>query len=1102
MATPEEVQQLKTRLAENEKRLETERAQLRAARVELETIEAESDRLSDAARSENFGPTQQAELAAAIKARDDYYANVEQAQVTKVRSLAQDVNRSESQNFTINRKILDTEQQIQADKEKQQTDEKAKTDSGNNTANSGQLVSEAQQAKDENANPVAPGPNTDSTVTPTNATPIPSETGANPTVDQNTNAPLRPIDQTQSTSSQQPNNVGALQTATGEPDTAAPIVADDRPGAGAPSDDQRGAANTPQQTNAVRNRLDELYGGINNAIVSQDNILDYFASYTYSLSWYLMTTESYRRLAFQHKKDLNGYYLLVQSAGSGLPTGNSIADEQILDYELKNQQSIPGNSARSPFFPLDYAIDNLEIDIKYAAGSESQSAASFKEISFTVTEPNGITLLPNLYRAVQDLVAAGGKITDGKSVNYASSLFCMVIRFYGYDQNGVLVQPITTDRDATDPRAVVEKFIPFTLKKIDFSVGSKLVEYKIEGASPDVMTGLSTNRGSVPQDFDFSGTTVKDILVGAVVNKPQPPQSDTARKGVTESSTPKYNIDGTTGLEMVGYGSYVEPGSAWPKIGAAVKDFLSFGVGKGNAKLKTNVAAPAPKADAAPKPVTKKVATGLIAALNNFQQQLVKDGKYQHPDVYDIQFADAILASAKVAPPGGVNKNRAGGTATNSDADAKLPEKSSMSPGVRLRSVRAGTQIVQFIDEVMRNSSYIVDQQAVIYNEKTKKYEKNGKPASQFAWFNIEVGAEPGPYDTKRNDYSYKMTFFVTPYQIPVESEYFEAGGFRGVHKIYNYWFTGQNTQVLNFEQSFDQLWTQALTADTKLLEAAQSQKSQMNSREQWKKHYYAASGENRQGGEGKTFEGGANAADHLYGPNYAEIQLTILGDPAWIPNAQYGFSLDQFTSKPFWPDGTINNSSSVPYFEFAWNRPVDYNIDTGLMDPGENNYFANRGEGVAGLAAEAQTYIAVETKNVFRGGRFSQELTGAWANTPAKNKPKDERTAQTPPKKTPPAPNQSDAETARLARSGTPPPTTRIAGDGSSTAKGVQQTLSPPTKSVNPSVSEIQNSQAYITARKSGLSAREAYDYAAQQFTQGRAGEPYKPPQKIVREP
>jgi len=1037
-----------SRLQAEVKKFEADRTRLFAEqRAVLQQIREQSQILDNPASSEQ-------QKAAAL---DRVFALENQE-----RALGQQISRSsrDEQAFIDNqlnsavRQRQDLERQLTTARQQAATQQRARDDAGTPTVNSGTVVVNAQTARDDGANPVLPLPPPQPLLTATNATPTPTDQG-----DTGTDAPLRPLIQTQGTNPQQPPGQGlptfgdsriAVSTSPdGTPVIDVELIRNQpggNPGAGAPGDDQRANASPSQQTNITRTRLDALYGGVTSAITPQDNTLDNFASYTYSLSWYLVEPEAYRRLISQQKKSLNGFYLLVQSAGIGQSVGQSPTQTQQLTIDQQSPQVDPLGGGRSQFFPFDYYIDNFETEVLYAAGTASQGAAAFKNISFTLTEPNGLTLLPNLYRACENLITAGGQLyATNDKINYAAALFCMVIRFYGYDSNGTLQAPITNVRGNTDSSAVIEKFIPFTLKKIDFSVGPRLVEYIIEGAAPEVRTGLSTNRGSIPQDFNFSGVTVQDILVGT---KPTPNTGAGAGSGREETAVPEAQATPT---------------------------------------------APA-KADAAPKPATETTATGLVAALNNFQKRLLAEEKIEIEDVYEIKFADSIISDAKVAPPGGLNKNLAGGTPATTAAEKKLPEKSSMSPSVRTKSVRVGTQIVQYIDDVIRSSSYIIDQQAVIYDEKTKTYQQNGKPAQQFAWFNIGVVAEPLGYDRKRNDYAYKITYFVTPYEVPMVSEYFAPSGFRGVHKIYNYLFTGQNTQVLQFEQSFDKLWTQVLTADTKILEAIQQQRVQMNSREQWMRHYYAASGQNRQGGEGKVFEAGANAADFLYGPNYGTIQLNIIGDPAWLPNAQYDYNIDRFSSAPFWPDGTINNTASIPYFEFAWNRPVDYNLGTGLMDPGQRNYFANRDKGEAGLAAESQTYIAVRTKSMFKGGRFSQELEGAWMWDQTINELKDQRESD------PRADPRAGRGTNRVEGTNITP-TPRVAGDGSSTARGVQQVLSPPTQSLNPSLAQIQSSQAYITARRSGLSAAQAVEFARQQFVQGRAGEPFTP-QSIVREP
>ena len=378
-------------------------------------------------------------------------------------------------------------------------------------------------------------------------------------------------------------------------------------------------------------------------------------------------------------------------------------------------------------------------------------------------------------------------------------------------------------------------------------------------------------------------------------------------------------------------------------------------------------------AAAAPTPANTQTGTGLCAALNAYYAEDAKRRGFI-PDVYEIKFADPILENASMIPAGPIEKEFTGTTPLTS-ASGKLDSAKQSSPlQVRTRGATAGQQITQFIDQVLRSSRYIGNQQNVIWNTKTNQWDPQGKAGQVFAWFNIVGDAIQLKYDPARNDHAYKIIYTITPYQTPIQSEYFTSGVFRGVHKVYNYWFTGQNTQVLQYEQSFNTLWTQAITGDN----TTATVRAQTNPEFLWKKAYLPASNQTRQGGTGKTFEPGANAADILYSNDYANIKLSIIGDPAWIPSI-VPLTSGKFVTAPFNPDGSINSQASPPYFKFAWNRPVDYDLNTGLMDPGANNTNSNRPAGVAGDAQESVAYIAYKSRSTFKSGKFTQEIEGYW---------------------------------------------------------------------------------------------------------------------------
>ena len=498
------------------------------------------------------------------------------------------------------------------------------------------------------------------------------------------------------------------------------------------------------------------------------------------------------------------------------------------------------------------------------------------------------------------------------------------------------------------------------------------------------------------------------------------------------------------------------------------------------------------KASAAPKPSVTTSGTGLIAALNLYQQQQATKYKDQGyvADIYEIKFVDPIIASASVVPPGPVDKGQAGNKPGKTAADKTLPEKQSVATTVRLQAAFAGQQIVQFIDQVIRNSNYITDQSAVFWNEKTQTWDDNGKAAQQFSWFNIVVNAEQLDYDKFRNDFAYRMTFIITPYQIPVQSEYFEPGEFRGVHKVYNYWFTGQNTQVLGYEQNFNKLWSQAITG------TGTGIKQQVNSREQWKKHVFQNSNQSSQGAENqKVFEPGANAADYLYTTDLASVKLSVIGDPAWIQNPDTNTITEStFSTAPFLSDGTVNINASGAYFEIAFNRPTDYDMQTGLMDPGKNNAFANREKGAAGVTQDAVSYVLTKVTSTFKGGRFSQDLEGSWLQNNYK-KPTDRGREV---KKT----ATGNDEQIRL---GMMADAARRSGNSSKSevvvkqdreniqqpnvsplAGGIQQQLRPVTQAIDPTLAQLQSSPAYILARRSGKTADEALRLARQSFAAG----------------
>ena len=339
-----------------------------------------------------------------------------------------------------------------------------------------------------------------------------------------------------------------------------------------------GRADGPIVTgNSTKDIIKSTFGtATNSRIITQPNVLDEYASYTYQISWYLLSTDQYNQLMAGPRAKIAGWTLLMQSGGAPKTTDNNATGS-----------SSPGG--RSAKFPDDYYIDDLEITSQLPGGG-TQMAHAATEIKFKVTEPNGITLIQNLYRANQQLNTPGGVFVDPTvpdyasqdnkanqtktvSPNYVKAQYCLVVRFYGYDSQGNLSAPLVgrynrqgTGRvTSTDPRAVVEKIFPFIISELKFRTTKSLVEYYITAQPVGLQIAMGQARGTIPFNFQLSGTTVKDVLNG---NAPQTlsalpgertPQANPPSDSDIPPGPPNPRSTSATFNEL---GNYTDPGTS------------------------------------------------------------------------------------------------------------------------------------------------------------------------------------------------------------------------------------------------------------------------------------------------------------------------------------------------------------------------------------------------------------------------------------------------------------------------------------------------------------------------------------------------------------
>lgn len=326
--------------------------------------------------------------------------------------------------------------------------------------------------------------------------------------------------------------------------TQAPTSSGVGAGTSSNSYNARGNDNTPPvSSNTNQQVISQSFA--NQPVIAQPNVLDQYASYTYGISWYVLTPEQFNQMTTPNFST-GQWSLLMQSGGASI-------------------------KQRNQFFPDDYYLDDLEIET-FLMGKGTNMSTNAMDLRFKVVEPNGITLIQNLYKAVvgayqqsskSEVTAAtntaGAFAAQGTAgaanqtndiPNYGAAQYCLTIEFYGYDSNGTLVTPArgqyTTNGQFgnTSSQAIVRKYYPFIIQNLTFRTVANAIEYTVVGAPIPYDTGASQSRGTIPFAFALAGQTVSQILQGGppsatATNKDQGARVDKSEpSGGTEDWVP------------------------------------------------------------------------------------------------------------------------------------------------------------------------------------------------------------------------------------------------------------------------------------------------------------------------------------------------------------------------------------------------------------------------------------------------------------------------------------------------------------------------------------------------------------------------------------
>jgi hypothetical protein len=429
-----------------------------------------------------------------------------------------------------------------------------------------------------------------------------------------------------------------------------------------------------------------------------------------------------------------------------------------------------------------------------------------------------------------------------------------------------------------------------------------------------------------------------------------------------ENKMTVYNITAVQYSEQVGKG--VNSGTVPAKIslaGETVRDVL---VGKSQNS-------------------SKKSVMGLADILNQMELDELKKDKprFKFPNKYKIEFeesdgiADALLVPKdyyvkEKTPMGSIE-----GSSTERDAWKK--RLGTVEKKTRSIEIPAGQPIIQAIDNIIGQSEYIksmllaVDKEVndpVQENEQDSEVNSNPKTLS---WYNINVSAIRSPeWDPQRNDYAHEITFKITKYEIPYIRSLYATNTkqYYGPHKRYNYWYTGENTEILSYEQEYNLMYTiEGPMASEVATENLQSAKTKLKTGQGGVDATTAKSGKNDIVNSVKSF---------LYSPgDLNKFKIKILGDPDYLMPS-IGNTSGGGVNRWYGTDFSINPNSGQVFIEIKFQQVEDYDNNTGLMDPNNDILFTMYSDQLK-TKPKGLVYMLTHVNSIFSRGKFEQTLKG-----------------------------------------------------------------------------------------------------------------------------
>jgi hypothetical protein len=550
--------------------------------------------------------------------------------------------------------------------------------------------------------------------------------------------------------------------------------------------------------------------------------------------------------------------------------------------------------------------------------------------------------------------------------NYLEVPYLLQIDFNGYDSEGIATQ-LTGQR----------KYIPIKLISMSIKAGTKGTEYQIT-ATPYAHKGFQESVTTTPANFEITAGTLEEYF----------------RPDTTTDDTNAVNQE------------YQRQESEKAKADAAAKNQNQGSTARTQDKAQSSN-------DASSTQTNPSVQVrSYVAAYNAWQNKTVTNGSATSCNQIEVVFDEKIKAlqtivfekeeSIKKVPT--INPKNAKSRASAERANAGVDTARADFKATK-RSVAQGDNIISVINNAMMGSAYVRNQiidPTVGAQENAEKYQKDVN------WWKVIPSVKLTTFDKVKNTWAMKVTYNVVSYTVYNRSHPNVGKSLpQSWCKEYNYIYTGQNDDIIDFSLEFDTTFYTAVMVDraakTATEQTASSEPVEYNSLDLDEQKRLAISGLVGQSAitpvrtepvaaqltstatgdatKSASQAAAASVADHVnkgQGADMLSVRLKIVGDPQFIkqdeifisPTARIYRNVgpgQSYGTSPYvnGEDGSITMDGSEIHVRVAWKTPVDIDESTGGL----------REDGRYKLSAFTGLYNVIQVESMFQGGKFEQTL-------------------------------------------------------------------------------------------------------------------------------